>query len=291
MKGRPIRLPAPYLKRLWLDNPRRRPRRPIRSACRSCTRVSILTSTTPSRSSSAKTAPGNRRCSKASPHSPDTTRRAAARATCRSTIRGRWRRWAARWPRRCARAGCRRSPMAGSSAPRAFFTSRATSSRAAQQTDGGFSLAFARRGLPAVFRRALPASGHLHFRRAGIGAVAVAADRVPQAAARHGTIRHLPGHHGDAFAAADGLSGGATVAIDARRARAGARQETEHYRLDARVLGRPEDVHRDGFERLIVGCHAWHACACLSRRGSIQFILVSTKNDRRVHSRGQGRVT
>jgi predicted ATPase len=35
---------------------------------------------------------------------------------------GRLKRWAARSRRRCARAGCRKSPMAGSSAPRVFFS-------------------------------------------------------------------------------------------------------------------------------------------------------------------------
>jgi energy-coupling factor transporter ATP-binding protein EcfA2 len=60
--------------------------------------------------------------------------------------------------------------------------------------------------------------------------------------------------------------------------------------LDAGVLRRSGIVHRHGFERLILGCHARHACAYLSRRGSIRLILVPTKNDRRVHLRRQGRV-
>ena len=39
-----------------------------------------------------------------------------------------------------------------------------------------------------------------------IGAVPVASGRVPETAAPYGPLRHLPGHHGDPCAAADGLS-------------------------------------------------------------------------------------
>src|SRR3981189_2207768 len=49
------------------------------------------------------------------------TNPAAATVTCRSIIRRRWSRWADSSRRRCVRAGCRESPGAGSSAPRASF--------------------------------------------------------------------------------------------------------------------------------------------------------------------------
>ena len=50
----------------------------------------------------------------------------------------------------------------------------------------GFPLAFARRGLSALLRGALPAAGHLHLRRTGIGAVAGAPDGISEAAAADG---------------------------------------------------------------------------------------------------------
>ena len=61
---------------------------PIRSACRSCKASSSSISITPSRSSSARTAPANQRCWKGSRCSRATTRPVAAKATCRSIIPG-----------------------------------------------------------------------------------------------------------------------------------------------------------------------------------------------------------
>ena len=159
-------------------------------------------------SSSARTAPANRPCSKASRCSPAMTKPAAARAIGRSIIPTRSRRWAASFRRRCAQAGCRRSPMAGSFAPRASSRSRDISTRPRDDVGAaaGLPLAFARRRLLALLRGALPAAGHLHLRRTGIGAVAGAPDRIPEADAADGEVHDLPGHHGHAFADADGLS-------------------------------------------------------------------------------------
>ena len=53
----------------------------------------------------------------------------------------------------------------------------------------GLPLAFAWRRFPALLRGALPAPGHLHLRRTGIGAVAGASDRVPETVAAHGESR------------------------------------------------------------------------------------------------------
>ena len=109
----------------------------------------------------------SRRCWKGSRCSPATTRPAAARATCRSIIPRRSRRWAAACRRRCARAGCRRSRTDGSSAPKASSRSRAISiGRRWKPIDNsaGLPFAFARRGLPAIFRGAMPVAGHLHLR-------------------------------------------------------------------------------------------------------------------------------
>ena len=61
-------------------------------------------------------------------------------------------------------------------------------------------LAFAWRGVSALLRRTLSAPGHLHLRRTGIRAVALAPDRVPEADAADGGYRPLPDHHGHAFA-------------------------------------------------------------------------------------------
>ncbi len=55
--------------------------------------------------------------------------------------------------------------------------------------------------------------GHFHLRRTGIGAVARASDRVFEADATDGCFRQLPDHLGHAFACPDGLSRCAPVAI------------------------------------------------------------------------------
>src|ERR1700756_4788442 len=44
----------------------------------------------------------------------------------------------------------------------------------------GLPFSFPRRRFFALFHRALPAPGHFHLRRAGIGAVAVTPDRIPK---------------------------------------------------------------------------------------------------------------
>ena len=55
-----------------------------------------------------------------------------------------------------------------------------------RRTAARFPVAFPRRGFHALLRGALPAAGHLHLRRAGIGAVAGAPDRVSETAAADG---------------------------------------------------------------------------------------------------------
>ena len=92
--------------------------------------------------------------------------------------------------RRCARAGCRRSPTAGSFAPRASSRSRDIWTRPASPATAGLPLAFPWRRFSALLRRALPAAGHLHLRRTGIRAVARAPDRVFEADAADGEIGH-----------------------------------------------------------------------------------------------------
>jgi len=98
----------------------------------------------------------------------------------------------------------------------------------------------------ALLRRALPAAGHLHLRRAGIGAIAGAPDRIPQAVASHGPFGNLPGRHGYACADADGLSKRASAAIV--EIRTGDRGRRGHRSLqgDARVLRRSRELHGSG---------------------------------------------
>jgi hypothetical protein len=55
---------------------------------------------------------------------------------CRSITPKRWRRWAGSYRRRCAQVGCRRSPMVGSSAPRVSSRWRAILTRWRCNIDG-----------------------------------------------------------------------------------------------------------------------------------------------------------
>ena len=66
-------------------------------------------------------------------------------------------------------------------------------------------LTLARRGFFAIFRRPLPEAGHLHLRRAGIGAVAGAPDGIFEADAADGAVQDMPGRDGHALACPDGL--------------------------------------------------------------------------------------
>ena len=188
-RNRPINMPAPYLKRVWLD-PSRVTDREAYPFCLPLLRDDFeLGSTRRSPSSSAKTAPENPPCSKGSPCSPAMTRPAAARGTCRSIIPMRWRRWAATLHGAYAQAGCPRSPTAGSSAPRASSRWRDIWIRSSEnrwRAASGLSLAFPRRRLSAFLRGTLPAAGHLRLRRAGVGVVALAPDRIPEADAADG---------------------------------------------------------------------------------------------------------
>jgi hypothetical protein len=91
MKGRPIRLPAPYLKRLWLDQSRV----PDAAAYPFCLpflnngfeldfdhAITVIVGENGTGKST--------RCSKGLRHLPDTMKRAAARAIGRSIIRALW---------------------------------------------------------------------------------------------------------------------------------------------------------------------------------------------------------
>ncbi len=127
--------------------------------------------------------------------------------------------WAANCPVRCGRAGYPKSPMAGFSAPKASFRSPATWTRWPGNIRLGgpppdFLSHSHGEGFFALLRGALPAPGHLHLRRAGIGAVALAPDRVFEADAADGGYRPLPDHHGHAFAGVDGVSECDAVAAD-----------------------------------------------------------------------------
>jgi hypothetical protein len=73
---------------------------------------------------------------------------------------------------------------------------------------------FARRRLFSLLRGALPKPGHLHLRRAGIGAVARAPAGIPETDAADGDVHDLPGRDGDAFADAHGLSRREAAAAD-----------------------------------------------------------------------------
>ena len=108
------------------------------------------------------------------------------------------------------------------------------------------------RGIPPDFLSHSHGEGFLRFfqercQRQGIfifdepefGVVAVTADRVPETAAADGPVRHLPGHHSHALACPDGLSERAAAA--AVEIRTGASDGTGDRPLqgDARVLRGP----------------------------------------------------
>ena len=125
-RNRPISLPAPYLKRIWLE-PSRIANREAYPFCLPLLHDDFELSfdQARSRSSSARTGPANRRCWKGSLCWPDSTKLAAQRVISRSTIRTRAKQWADSFRRRFAQAGYRKSPVvAGSSGPRASFRLR-----------------------------------------------------------------------------------------------------------------------------------------------------------------------
>lgn len=128
-----------------------------------------------------------------------------------------------------------------------FFLGRAISGQGRAGCWSGrprFPVALPRRGFPALFRRTLPAPGHFYLRRAGICAVAGASDRVFEAAATHGGLSHLPGHHGDPRAPADGLSQCAAAAARQIRARADNGGADGSLPGDAGILRRPARFRR-----------------------------------------------
>jgi hypothetical protein len=71
----------------------------------------------------------------------------------------------------------------------------------------GLPLALAWRGIFEILRGALPKPGYLHLRRAGIGAVARAPTGIPEADAADGDVHDLPGRDGHAFACPDAYPG------------------------------------------------------------------------------------
>ena len=117
-------LPAPYLKRVWLEPSRVANREAYPFRLPLFHDDSELSFDRRSQSSSAKMVPANPRCWKGSRCSLAMTKPAAARVTCRSTIPGDGGDGRPGLSNRSVQAGCRRLPMAGSSAPRASFPSR-----------------------------------------------------------------------------------------------------------------------------------------------------------------------
>src|SRR6185503_9512683 len=133
---------------------------------------------------------------------------------------------------------------------RKLLHGRALSRRGGARIDGrpataGLSFALAWRGILALLRGAMSAPGHLHLRRAGVGAVAVPADRVPEAVAPHGPFGRVPSHHGDPLPDSDGLSQRPAVAALERWARPGAGRGHKSLPADARILVGPGQLHRD----------------------------------------------
>ena len=116
----------------------------------------------------------------------------------------------------------------------ASFRSHGISTR--QEAIFRFSFLFPRRGFSAVFRGALPAARYLHFRRAGIGTVALAPDGIPEIAEADGGVNDLPGRDGHAFADADGLSQRAAAAAVEICAGAGDRQGNRPLPGHARIF-------------------------------------------------------
>ena len=132
----------------------------------------------------------NRRCSRRSRRSPATTRRAAARATGRPTISGaiettggaRARRSVPRWLPKLTNGWFFRAES--------FFTVARYLDEAALEPLGGPPPDFLSHshgeGFLRFFEERCQPAGTLHLRRAGIGAVALAPDRVPETAPPHG---------------------------------------------------------------------------------------------------------
>jgi hypothetical protein len=92
------------------------------------------------------------------------------------------------------------------------------------------------------FLRALSETGHLYLRRTGIGAVAGAPDRIPEADAADGGVHDLPGGDGHALAGADGLSRRAAAAAVEIWAGAGDRRTDGSLQDHAGVLRRSGGV-------------------------------------------------
>ncbi|MEH2606839.1 energy-coupling factor transporter ATP-binding protein EcfA2 [Bradyrhizobium sp. AZCC 1588] len=110
----------------------------------------------------------------------------------------------------------------------------------------GLPISFARRRLLALLRRALPAAGHLHLRRTGIRALAIAPDRVSETDAADGPDRPLPDHYGHPFACPDGLSKRDAAAADEIWAGAGDGTRDRPLQGPARILRRSGRIRAGG---------------------------------------------
>ena len=128
-RKRTIAMPAPYLRRIWLE-PDRIVDRAAYPFCLPFLRDDFeLGFDRPITIIVGENGTGKSTSSRGLPCWPAMTRPAAARAMGRSTIPARSSAWAESWRGRFAPAGCRRSRRAGSFAPRAFSRSRDTGTR------------------------------------------------------------------------------------------------------------------------------------------------------------------
>jgi hypothetical protein len=115
-------------------------------------------------------------------------------------------------------------------------------------------------GFLRFLRRALPGPRHLRLRRAGIGVVAVASDRIPEIDAADGYVSELPGDHGDTFACPDGLSQCASAEVIKVWIGARDRRTDGSLQDHARILQRSGGI-RGSDDRLIIARRLPHACA------------------------------
>jgi predicted ATPase len=97
-------------------------------------------------------------------------------------------------------------------------------------------------GFLRFFEERCQRQGIFIFDEPGIRAVALAPDRIPEADAANGRYRPLPDHHGHALADADGLPERDAAAVDEIRAGAGDGEGDRSLQGHAGVLRRPEGI-------------------------------------------------
>ena len=192
-RNRPINLPAPYLRRVWLEPSRSPTARPIRSACRSCgddfelsfdRAITIIVGENGTGKSTLlegiAVLAGYDEAGGGKGYRPVDHSNAieAMGGQLRSALR-------ASWLPKVTNGWFFRAESF-------FSVARYLDEAAAnaERTAAGLPVPFARRGLFALLRGALPAPGHLHLRRAGIRAVALAPDGIPEADAADGKSGH-----------------------------------------------------------------------------------------------------